>query len=970
MYGASKHPAIPFKMIKKFAILSFAFCSICTYVMPQDFLGLSTGNYAGVTGVMLQPASIVDSRHKFDINIFSTGFNYSNNYFLVNRDAILKFNKKNFNTYSEFKSRYLSEGTLGVGEKAFFNINNRVQLPSFMATTGSKSAIALNIQLRSKIQGRGISAGLAKMAYNNFYFPPLNNTSIDASGVTINALNWTEIGLTYGRVLYSSDKHFLKAAVTGKYLGGIASLNIGSDNLRMQVNMDSSFNFQASAFKYNHNKNADYDIVFDKNFRPDANAFGFDAGLVYEYRGRLGKVKYLGGPDEQSYDTRRRDQNKYIFKLGVSLLDAGMFTFDKPSNVNGFSANIQNWKLKNTNYKTLSQFDTALAARVIATPNDPRSYNVYLPTALSVQADVRFVKGLFLNLMSYHPVRLGSEVGNRFDQYGYVTITPRYERRRFGIYIPYTWAQRNDLSDYRKHNLGLTLRGGPLFLGSSNLGSMLFKKTLRAAGIHVGLKLGITYGKPNKSTQIIEKVFAVKEPTPSDTKTPIVKEKNDTSLVIRKDILKQDSLATPGRLLMNYKNGNIYDNGNAKGNIIIINNYYGGNEDKVRSEIIDGQGTQLVMQARADSNARAAATLQYRTMTQQAIAAGDSLARRRSDSISRLVYDSLQVKRMQIDTLIHSMQQLQLKIDSAAKATKLEQQRLLRTADSAKSLQKLPGKLNAASPPAQIARNEKARKEEVIQQGSTRISVPDKTDAERSGDQQRKIEIEDLQEQQASLYRQYQNQASGFAKDIARLNQRLNDANRNDRGSQNTVVPAPPPQNNVIHDRVVYIPVPLPRPADTVYITDTVVVAVAKERVYDTVTRYVETRLPALVEKKMAVPFDYTTLPKDIVLFGVSQATVQPIYHASLKYIAGILQKDTGLLANVTGHTDATGPAKINKLLSQRRALAVADLLEAYGAPANQLVTKAFAALDPAVDGNSKADNRQNRRVEINLTRK
>jgi len=82
------------------------------------------------------------------------------------------------------------------------------------------------------------------------------------------------------------------------------------------------------------------------------------------------------------------------------------------------------------------------------------------------------------------------------------------------------------------------------------------------------------------------------------------------------------------------------------------------------------------------------------------------------------------------------------------------------------------------------------------------------------------------------------------------------------------------------------------------------------------------------------------------------------------------LQKDTGLLANVTGHTDATGPAKINKLLSQRRALAVADLLEAYGAPANQLVTKAFAALDPAVDGNSKADNRQNRRVEINLTRK
>jgi len=957
-------------MTRKFITLVFAFCSIGTDIMSQDFLGLSTGNYAGVTGVMLQPASIVDSRHKFDINIFSTGFNYSNNYFLVNRDAILKFNKKNFDNYSEFKSRYLSEGALGVNEKAFFNINNRVQLPGFMATTGSKSAIALNIQLRSKVQGRGISAGLAKMAYNNFYFPPLNNTSIDASGVTINALNWTEIGLTYGRVLHSSEKHFLKAAFTGKYLAGIASMNIGSDNLRLQVNSDSSFNFQATAFKYNHNKNADYDIVFDKNFRPDANAFGFDAGLVYEYRGRLDKVKYLGGPDEQSYDTRRRDQNKYIFKLGVSLLDAGMFTFDKPSNVNGFSANIQNWKLKNTNYKTLSQFDTALAARVVATPNDPRSYNIYLPTALSVQADVRFVKGLFLNLMSYHPVRLGSEEGNRFDQYGYVTITPRYERRRFGIYIPYTWAQRNDFSDYRKHNLGLTLRGGPLFLGSSNLGSMLFKKTLRAADIHAGLKLGITYGKPNKSTQIIEKVFAVKEPTPSDTKSPIVKEKNHTSLINKKEMLKQDSMETHGRLIMNYKNGNIYDNGDAKGNIIIINNYYNSTDGKMRSEIIDGQDMQPEMQAQADSIARAAAIFQYRTMTPLSMATRDSLSRIMSDSIDRIVYDSLQLKRMQLDTLIHSLQQLQLKIDSAARADIIEQQRLLRTADSTNRLQKAPGKLDTASPPAQNARNNKARKEKVIQQNSKRISVPDKSNAERSREQQRKTEIEILQEQQTSLYRRYQSQASDLGKDIARLNERLNDANRYDRRRQNTVVTAAPPQNYGIQDRVVYIPVPSTRPADMGYIKDTVFVTVEKERVYDTVTRNVATNLPAPDEKKEAVPFDYTTLPNNVVLFGVNQAIVQPIYHASIKFIAGILKKDTGLLANVTGHTDATGPVEINRLLSQRRAQAVTDLLIAHGASINQLATKAFAALDPAVEGNSKSENQQNRRVEISLTRK
>jgi outer membrane protein OmpA-like peptidoglycan-associated protein len=936
-------------MIRKITILFLLYASFCTDVFCQDFLGLSTGNYAGVTGVMLQPASIVDSRHKFDINIFSTGFNYSNNYFLVNRDAILKFNKNNFNSYSEFKSRYLSEGKLDNGEKAFFNINNRVQLPlSFMATTGRKSAIAFNMQMRSKVQGRNISADLAKMAFNNFYFPPLNNTDIDASGVTVKALNWAELGLTYGRVLFSSNKHFLKAAFTGKYLGGIASMNLGSDNLKLKVNSDSSFNFQTPLFRYDHNENAGYDIVFDKNFRPDANAFGFDAGLVYEYRGALNKVKYLGKNEDPSYDVQRRDLNKYIFKLGVSLLDAGRFTFNKPANVNSFSANIQNWKLKNANYNNLSDFDTALAARVTALPNDPRRYHVYLPTALSIQADVRFVKGLYLNLMSYHPVQLGKSDGSRFDKYGFVTITPRYERRRFGIYIPYTWAQRNDISNFSRHSLGLTLRGGPLFVGSSNLGSMLFNENLRAADIHLGLKLGITYGKPNKSSRILENVFARsdKEPPPANN--------------------KEDSLAYSGKLLMNYKNGNIYENAGSKGIIIIINNYYSTADSTVSTGMIDGKQPAQVEGA--------AATRQNQLMTQQQIAAGDSLTQTRRDSLDLVVFDSLQVKRMQIDSLIAAMQQLQLKIDSAGKTIKLNQQRLLRTADSAKRLNADTVRLKTPQPPGEVARNEKVKKEEVMQRDQTQITAAEQLYAESAMDQQRRKDIENLQTQQAALYRAYQQEALGLSKDIARLNDRLNDANRIDRRRPAPVITVPQSQNNnAVNERVVYVPVQAPntlgRSPDTVYIRDTVVLAAPEQAAPIIVVSPVATNLPAVVEKKTA-PFDYTTLPPEIVLFGVNQVTVGPIYRTALKYLAGILQKDNTLLANITGHTDPTGTAKINERLSQRRAEAVADLLKAYGAPTTQLVTKSFAALDPAVDGNSKADHRQNRRVEIKLTHK
>ncbi len=634
------------KKIYIIAVLSFLFFKSYS----QDFLGISTGNFSGVSGVMLQPASIVDSRHKFDINLFSTSVNYSNNYFLVNRDAILKFNKNSFNDYQTFKTRYLTEASLPTGERVFLNVNNRTQVPlSFMATTGKKSAIALNIQSRSMIQGRGISQDLARMAYNGFYFPPLNNNTIDASGFNLKALNWAEVGFTYGRVLYSSDKHFFKAAVTGKYLAGVASINMGSNDIRFSVNNDSSLNFNTNRFDYNHNKNADFDMAFDKNFSPDANAVGFDAGLVYEYRGNFQKFKYIRNDDEKSYLADRRDVNKYIFKLGVSLLDVGMFRFQNPDNVNSFNANITNWNLASANYNTIREFDTALANRVVAIPGS-RFYNAYLPAALSVQFDLRFVKGFYLNAMAYRPVNIGKDAGQRFNSYGFYTITPRWESRHFGVYIPYTISDKNSLTNYRGNLLGATVRMGPLFIGSSNLGTMLFNENLKAADVHVGLKIGITYGKPNKSSTYVDRLFSKKsdEPLPLITRNnnnvndPVLIRKIDTVMLQRNDT---------NRLFVDYNKGKIYDIPNSKGNIIIVNNYYYGDAPTpvIKSDISGSQDTLVEYYKQLN--------LQKDSMLLQ-------INNAENDRNKKLIADSINYKRKQLDSLIREMQLLRIQMDS------------------------------------------------------------------------------------------------------------------------------------------------------------------------------------------------------------------------------------------------------------------------------------------------------------------
>ena len=54
--------------------------SISTTVFSQNYLGVSSSNYAGVMGTDIQPASFVDGRFKFDLNLFSLNFSAYQNF--------------------------------------------------------------------------------------------------------------------------------------------------------------------------------------------------------------------------------------------------------------------------------------------------------------------------------------------------------------------------------------------------------------------------------------------------------------------------------------------------------------------------------------------------------------------------------------------------------------------------------------------------------------------------------------------------------------------------------------------------------------------------------------------------------------------------------------------------------------------------------------------------------------------------
>ena len=133
----------------------------------QDYLGLNTGNYSGVTGVSLQPANVADNRYQFDINLISASVNFDNNFLGFSRNYFLnnRFSFKDFNSYEDFKKRVLVENQVK-GNNVYFNLNNRIQAPlSFLLTTGPKSGIALNIQSRTSVAMRNLNPAFAKQVY-------------------------------------------------------------------------------------------------------------------------------------------------------------------------------------------------------------------------------------------------------------------------------------------------------------------------------------------------------------------------------------------------------------------------------------------------------------------------------------------------------------------------------------------------------------------------------------------------------------------------------------------------------------------------------------------------------------------------------------------------------------------------------------------------------------------------------------
>jgi outer membrane protein OmpA-like peptidoglycan-associated protein len=489
-------------MQKAFFIGIFTLLLFNNPSIGQTLNGMSSGNYAGIAGLNFNPASIVDSRFKFDINIASGQYFFNNN-FLVAKPLIfarrLLYNDPYNSSFDAVKKDLLRPIEPAPGGVVRARQHAEFQLPlSFMLTTGKRSAIAVNLRNRYELTVDNLNPQTASMFYNELNDKGNLGVAMNNDGFTNNFMNWQEIGFTYGRVLINANKHFIKAAVTAKWLGGNAASFIQADELSVTFKDPNTMSLSSPRIQYARTARADFDLFTRREMfsNLEDQAVGWDAGIVYEFRGRIGNFKYT---DEDYASRLRRDKNKYTLRLGLALNDIGRLEYNRLPLTRNHSANISNWDFSPVKAHNLRDWDTAYSKMVNYIPGEDSTFSVRLPTAFIANADLHLFGGFYVNAAIQRSfAKLAKETTTTLYAPEWFAVTPRFETRHFGLYIPL--LIREEITQ-----IGATVRLGPIYVGSNNLLALIQNPMVSSADVHAGFRIPIGYGKPTKLAKVIEK---------------------------------------------------------------------------------------------------------------------------------------------------------------------------------------------------------------------------------------------------------------------------------------------------------------------------------------------------------------------------------------------------------------------------------------------------------------------------------
>lgn len=450
-------------------IIGLIFLGITHFFNAQSYLGLKEGNYIGALGMDMQPASIADSRYLVDVNLLGFDLSLYNSYlgwdsgFSNLQDAISNF-----------------EFTENERESHSLFLRSDVNLFSFMVSPNDKIAFGLSNRFRMYTNVDGLSNEFAKLMYNNVDVPSLWGKDILNDRLDIQSMMWVEYGLNYAQVLYNEGDHYVKVGAKVKLLQGLgAAYMYASDFDYSFLNADTIAIYDVDV-SYGHSENINVlnENTFGYNFESKA-GIGFDFGAVYEWR-----------PDSYKTENEKRLKffetvpTKYKLRAGLSVLDLGSIRYKKGGYSRNFKADIAYWNVRDIGVNNVQDWDTLMNHLFVSSIGNEDYFRMNLPTSINLNLDYNIYKTFFLNFNTQLAYQFKRNDSKSHDITA-ITISPRWEHKYFGVTLPITYSFLDGM------RTGMALRLGPLYVGSSNLGSLVRTTNSKGVDFYFGARVPI-----------------------------------------------------------------------------------------------------------------------------------------------------------------------------------------------------------------------------------------------------------------------------------------------------------------------------------------------------------------------------------------------------------------------------------------------------------------------------------------------
>ncbi|MBS1576356.1 MAG: hypothetical protein JST09_13715 [Bacteroidetes bacterium] len=442
-----------------------------SFAKAQDYHAIQGSCYAGSLGVHNNPASIVMCPFKWDITLVGGQLKSASNLFTIYNYSLLS---NPVNSLYNFTGGYYERfSALALNLNL---LNGRIAL-------GRKSAIAFGLNLKSYSEGSSTPYNFYDTLKSSGDFFKINNPA-NLYSAKITSSSWAEIYATYARTIFDNEAIRLNAGLTVKVSKGLSGASGRLENAGYNPIGNNRYSVNSAYLEYVYSSNFDY---WQKNESNTANLRNFlkytngsasvDAGFEYIIKPQ----ELTSYPDNDNY-------YDYSWKIGVSLLDIGFNKYhsgNKSAVASSIKTGITNVELDNKFDSTITSlqiFNDSLSTLVNNFSVLNTGYKIINPMRLVVNVDHFVLNNFYINAeLSVNVPPSWTKNWRSVRQMNLLTLTPRWEKRTFGIYLPIQYTNNN------RFWIGGAFKAGPLLVGIHNWANIFTKNSMQNGGGYIAL---------------------------------------------------------------------------------------------------------------------------------------------------------------------------------------------------------------------------------------------------------------------------------------------------------------------------------------------------------------------------------------------------------------------------------------------------------------------------------------------------